>query len=224
MITSSGTAVANLLPAVVEASQSCVPLLVLSADRPAELRDTGANQTIDQVRCSIFQSPSVQISSKKGFAWSAAAPCCFWSRTQSKWTVQVNIFGSYTRWAADIAAPNTAIPARSVVTTIDTATQHTLTPTSGPVHLNCQFREPLGPKQEAWPITALKVRAWSSSWAHNPRFWTALYVPSLASQPKHRLRLHYSLTSSLVTGIGDLGSHLSALQPATSCLSASCYC
>lgn len=46
----SGTAVANLLPAVTEASEAGVALIVLSADRPAELRQIGAGQTIDQVK------------------------------------------------------------------------------------------------------------------------------------------------------------------------------
>ena len=44
----SGTAVANLLPAVVEAAHAGVPLVVVTADRPARLRGTGANQTTDQ--------------------------------------------------------------------------------------------------------------------------------------------------------------------------------
>lgn len=50
VIVTSGTALANLLPAIVEASQDNVPMIVLSADRPYELIDSGANQTIDQAR------------------------------------------------------------------------------------------------------------------------------------------------------------------------------
>ncbi|HET6626387.1 MAG TPA: 2-succinyl-5-enolpyruvyl-6-hydroxy-3-cyclohexene-1-carboxylic-acid synthase [Nocardioidaceae bacterium] len=54
VITTSGTAVANLHPAVLEAAHAGLPLIVLSADRPAGLRGTNANQTTDQVK--IFGS------------------------------------------------------------------------------------------------------------------------------------------------------------------------
>lgn len=64
VVTTSGSALANVWPAVVEASLEQIPLIVLSADRPPELQDTGANQTMDQVR---FFGGFVQ--------WSTCLPC-----------------------------------------------------------------------------------------------------------------------------------------------------
>jgi 2-succinyl-5-enolpyruvyl-6-hydroxy-3-cyclohexene-1-carboxylate synthase len=50
VLTTSGTATTNLHPAIAEASESRVPLIVLTADRPPELRGRGAGQTIDQLK------------------------------------------------------------------------------------------------------------------------------------------------------------------------------
>lgn len=50
LVCTSGTAGANFYPAIIEAKESRIPLLILTADRPPELRDCHAGQTIDQVR------------------------------------------------------------------------------------------------------------------------------------------------------------------------------
>lgn len=49
VVSTSGSAPANFYPAIVEADMSCVPLIAVSADRPAEMQGIGANQTIDQL-------------------------------------------------------------------------------------------------------------------------------------------------------------------------------
>ena len=61
VVTTSGTAVANLLPAAVEADRSAQPLLLLTADRPERLKNCGANQTVNQEEflvsvCRCFRS------------------------------------------------------------------------------------------------------------------------------------------------------------------------
>ena len=59
----SGTAVAHLFPAVMEAAHAGVPLVVVTADRPARLRGTGANQTTDQVGLFGTFAPTLDVAS-----------------------------------------------------------------------------------------------------------------------------------------------------------------
>ncbi|GAB3622761.1 2-succinyl-5-enolpyruvyl-6-hydroxy-3-cyclohexene-1-carboxylic-acid synthase [Mariniluteicoccus endophyticus] len=67
VITTSGTAVGNLLPAVMEAAHSGAPLMVVSADRPSSMLHTGANQTTDQVRLfGGFVRGDARISDREG--------------------------------------------------------------------------------------------------------------------------------------------------------------
>ncbi|HWH26737.1 MAG TPA: 2-succinyl-5-enolpyruvyl-6-hydroxy-3-cyclohexene-1-carboxylic-acid synthase, partial [Pseudolysinimonas sp.] len=61
LVTTSGSAVAHLHPAVLEAAHSGVPLIVLSADRPAELRGIGANQTTTQPGMFGDAAPTVDV-------------------------------------------------------------------------------------------------------------------------------------------------------------------
>ncbi|KAA8532823.1 hypothetical protein F0562_033059 [Nyssa sinensis] len=109
VITSSGTAVSNLYPA---------------ADRPPELQDAGANQSINQV----------------------------------------NHFGSFVRFFYGLPAPTDDIPARMVLTTIDSAVYLATSSPCGPVHINCPFREPLDNSLRKWMLSCLKgLDFWISS-------------------------------------------------------------
>ncbi len=75
VVTTSGTAVGNLHPAVLESDHSGVPLVLLTADRPPELRDAGAGQTIDQVR--IFGN-SVRWFCEVGVPEARAGSAAYW--------------------------------------------------------------------------------------------------------------------------------------------------
>ena len=106
VITTSGTAVANLHPAVLEAHHSGVPLIVVSADRPVELRGIGANQA----------------------------------------TTQPGIFATAVRASFDVVAPTgssgeEASARRIAVEAVAAAGTSPIT--TGPVHLNIAFVEPL---------------------------------------------------------------------------------
>jgi 2-succinyl-5-enolpyruvyl-6-hydroxy-3-cyclohexene-1-carboxylate synthase len=97
VVTTSGTAVANLHPAVLEACHAGVPLVVASADRPVELLGTGANQTTDQVK--IFgdavrwfaQLPSGTASEVVRAAVARALSAALGTRTSSPGPVHLNV-------------------------------------------------------------------------------------------------------------------------------------
>ena len=83
VVTTSGTAVANLLPAAVEADHGAIPLLLLSADRPQRLKGIGANQTVNQER---FLEPSARLAlsgDPRGLA--AMAPAALDALAQRAW-------------------------------------------------------------------------------------------------------------------------------------------
>ena len=76
----SGTAGANLLPAVIEAREAGVPLIVLTADRPPELRGIGAGQAIDQIKlfgdaAKSFFELGVDSATPETFRWVRSLAC-----------------------------------------------------------------------------------------------------------------------------------------------------
>src|ERR1700760_2918249 len=86
----SGTAAANLAPAVIEAEQARVPMIVLTADRPPELRDVGAGQTIDQVKLygdavKWFVEVGVHDATDERLRWIRALACrAFWTSIEGR--------------------------------------------------------------------------------------------------------------------------------------------
>jgi 2-succinyl-5-enolpyruvyl-6-hydroxy-3-cyclohexene-1-carboxylate synthase len=119
VVTTSGTAVGNLLPAAMEAHHAGIPLLLLTADRPSELLGIGANQTTDQE----------------------------------------GLFGGFVRWTANSPAPvpeerggRAALLAEAALHwALGDTDRDELAPAPGPVPLNLEFREPLGPDGGSWP-------------------------------------------------------------------------
>lgn len=101
LVCTSGTALANYFPAVIEAYRDEVPMIVISADRPPELVECDANQTINQV----------------GF------------------------FERFSRESLALPCPTPDVPPPTLVSDI----AHISRIRSGPVHINCPFREPLIP-------------------------------------------------------------------------------
>lgn len=112
-VCTSGTAVANLLPAVAEAAHAGVPLLLVTADRPARLRGTGANQTTDQVGIFGSFAPTLDVA-----APDLAALLAFLRQHDGRRPVHLNVQlddpllpddtwdgGEVPEWAATLARP-----------------------------------------------------------------------------------------------------------------------
>lgn len=149
ILVTSGTAVANLLPAVIEAFLSHVPLIIISADRPPELRDCGANQTIDQV----------------------------------------NLFGSFTKLAIDLAFSDACTSDSYLTSSIAYGVYQAVHDSKGPVQINCMIREPLLSKEENKPL------------ATSCHYAKTEIVPSLSA-----LQSWAGLLSSYTKGVIILGS------------------
>lgn len=115
LICTSGTATANYYPAILEAKNNHIPLIILTADRPPELLNTGANQVVNQD----------------------------------------NLYGSNVLSYVTMPCPTEKIPPQFVLTTIDQC-HFKACDEQGPVHINCQFREPLAPLDDFLDITYMK--------------------------------------------------------------------
>lgn len=139
LVMTSGTAVGNALPAVMEAAHAGLPLLVLSADRPAALRGTGANQTTwqpgifgDFVRFATDIQPGVTPAELQRAVSAAVASC------------------------------------RGVSPSPHRATDEKRFPLPGPVHINASFIEPLAPPETIEAFATRATRTASATASEDP--------------------------------------------------------
>ncbi|ULE34118.1 2-succinyl-5-enolpyruvyl-6-hydroxy-3-cyclohexene-1-carboxylic-acid synthase [Mycobacterium sp. IDR2000157661] len=136
----SGTAVANLGPAVVEANYARVPLVVLSANRPYELLGTGANQTFEQLG---YFGTQVRASISLGLAPELSGPA-----------------------AGDIDTLNAQW--RSAVCRVLVAATGSRTANAGPVQFDVPLREPLVPGVDAAGGYVPQGRPDGKPWTYTP--------------------------------------------------------
>lgn len=136
----SGTAVANLGPAVVEANYARVPLIVLSANRPYELLGTGANQTFEQLG---------------------------YFGTQMRANISLGLAPEQAGAAADLTSLNAQW--RSATCRVLVAATGSRTANAGPVQFDIPLREPLVPDaaEPAVPY-APEGRPGGKPWTHTP--------------------------------------------------------
>ncbi len=166
IVVTSGTAVVNLFPAIVEASQDNVPLIILSADRPPELRSTGANQSIDQIK----------------------------------------IFGDYVRYQFDLPCPNEQTAQKFVLSTT-AYIAFKAGSSSGPVQLNCMFKEPFF-EDKVCPFDA-----YTNSWLQSSNPYTEYHESFLTKESarKYASLLNPSKNGIIILGPIDNDSDLTAI-------------
>lgn len=160
VLCTSGTAAANLHPAVLEADYAHTPLLVLTADRPPELRGTGANQTVDQIK---LYGSSVRLFCEVGPPASAAAAGA------DGGTAGASGAGAHGAAASGAGADDDAAAGRYWRSLAGRAWAAALGPPAGPVHLNLAFAEPLVPDRlEGEPAPG---RPGGAPWTRVSRHW-----------------------------------------------------
>ncbi len=159
VVTTSGTAVANLHPAVLEAHHARVPLIVLSADRPAELRGSGANQTTTQP--GIFAGALRAEADLAPLSWPDSAPDTMPIATTVEGRLvrqdMEPVVDTDDEWARDQGAARLRSSVAALVNAAGGTALSFPGVGAGPVHLNIQFREPLVPDVEDSALAVVGV-------------------------------------------------------------------